>query len=54
MAPKKARLKTLPKKSVSKKKSSGIVGGRRDKIATNHNQTMVWWKLAGNHNQSVL
>lgn len=42
MAPKKRKLKTLPKKSVGTKQAAAVKGGARklERLAANHNQTL--------------
>ncbi|HWA16100.1 MAG TPA: hypothetical protein VG817_06700 [Gemmatimonadales bacterium] len=45
MAPKRSTLRNLPKKGVNGKKADAVKGGMRkevkDKLATNHNQTVL-------------
>jgi hypothetical protein len=38
---KKTALKGLPKKAVPAKKAEQVKGGRKDKLATNHNQVTL-------------
>jgi hypothetical protein len=40
MAPKKSTLKRLPTKGVNPRKAAAVKGGRKDKLATNHNQVL--------------